>query len=418
MKKSKLLFGYIFVGVIWMFVTDYIAGLYTPVEYMIIVQQVKGIIYVLLTTLLMYFVLTKIETLNTSKEQEEKLTTLINSMVDFVNFKDGEGRWIEANDFGLKLFQLEDVDYRGKKDAELANYTDFYREALLYCGRSDEETWKNGKITRYEEVIPIPDGSQKYFDTVKVPLFNEDGSRKGLVVIGRDITDKKIAEEQLMKSEKLSVVGELAASVGHEIRNPLTSIKGFVKLLEEKDQENKLYYEIMTNELNRIDHIAGELLLLAKPQKIKFATNNLKKIVTDIVSLLETQANMNNVLIHFSPQSEVFIECEENLLKQLFVNIIKNAIEASDEKGNVWVDISEDGSENVTVSVKDEGTGISKEFLKRIGEPFYSSKEKGTGLGLTVSHKIVEQHGGKILYHSEEGVGTTVEIQLPKVRNH
>ncbi len=417
MNKRRLIIGYIIVGLFWMFVTDYFVGRYTPIENMILVQQIKGAIYVALTALVMYVFLQKLEALNNSKEQEEKLTTLINSMVDFVNFKDGEGRWIEANDFGLKLFQLEHVDYRGKRDSELAEYTDFYREALIYCETSDEETWQNGKITRCEEVIPIPDGSVKYFDTIKVPLFNEDGSRKGLVVIGRDVTDKKLTEEHLRKSEKLSVVGELAASVGHEIRNPLTSLKGFVKLLEEKDLKNKLYYEIMTNELNRIDHITGELLLLAKPRKITFAKNDLVKIVKDIVSLLETQANMNNVKIHFQPHEPLLIECEANLLKQLFVNIIKNAIEASDDNGNVWVDI-EDYKEKVTIHVRDEGIGISKELLKRIGEPFYSSKEKGTGLGLTVSHKIVEQHEGSITYLSEEAVGTTVEIQLPKERNH
>lgn len=413
MKKNKILLIYIIFGLVWVLFTDCIVSLYVPPESLPMVQKMKGIFYVLFTGTIIYFVLRKIEELNTSKEHKEKLSTLINSMVDFVNFKDGEGRWIEANNFGLKLFQLENVDYKGKKDSELAEYTDFYREALIYCESSDEETWKNGKITRCEEIIPMPDGAEKHFDTIKVPLFNDDGSRKGLVVIGRDITDKKVAEEQVRRSEKLSIVGELAASVGHEIRNPLTSIKGFLHLLEEKDQSNKLYYEIMSKEVNRIDHIVGELLLLAKPQKLYFAQNDLKLIVSDIVSLLEPQANMTNVFIHYDPKEELMIECEENLLKQLFINIIKNAIEASSEKGNVRVEIDKESEETVLVKVEDEGSGISEDFLTRLGEPFYSSKEKGTGLGLTVSHKIVEQHGGSIYFNSVEGVGTKVEIQLP-----
>ncbi|QOY36542.1 ATP-binding protein [Anaerobacillus isosaccharinicus] len=413
MKKNKILLIYIIFGLVWVLFTDYIVSLYVPPESLLLFQKLKGIFYILFTGTIIYFVLRKIEELNSSKEHKEKLSTLINSMIDFVNFKDGEGRWIEANNFGLKLFQLENVDYKGKKDSELAEYTDFYREALIYCESSDEETWKNGKVTRCEEIIPIPDGGEKHFDTIKVPLFNDDGSRKGLVVIGRDITDKKMAEEQVRRSEKLSIVGELAASVGHEIRNPLTSIKGFLHLLEEKDQSNKLYYEIMSKEVNRIDHIVGELLLLAKPQKLYFAQNDLKLIVSDIVSLLEPQANMTNVLIHYDPKEELMIECEENLLKQLFINIIKNAIEASSEKGNVWVKIDKESAETVLVKVEDEGSGISEDFLTRLGEPFYSSKEKGTGLGLTVSHKIVEQHGGTIHFNSEEGVGTKVEIQLP-----
>ncbi|MFN7249417.1 MAG: ATP-binding protein [Anaerobacillus sp.] len=413
MKNKKILLIYFIFGFIWVYLTDYLVGLYIPLDWLLVVQKIKGTIYVLITGIIIYFALIKMDELNNSKEQEEKLTTLINSMVDFVCFKDGEGCWIEANNFGLRLFQLEDVDYRGKKDSELAECTEFYREALLFCARSDEETWKNGEITRFEKNIPLPDGTEKNFDTIKVPLFNENGTRKGLVVIGRDITDRRIAEEQVRRSEKLSIAGELAASVGHEIRNPLTSIKGFVQLLEEKDQGNKLYYEIMSKELNRIDHIVGELLLLAKPQKIYFSKNDLSIIVSDIVSLLEPQANMNNVSIHFEAKQAVIIDCEENLLKQLFINIIKNAIEAYSEKGTVWVEITKVSSESVLVTVVDKGSGISEEFLTRLGEPFYSSKEKGTGLGLTVSHKIVERHNGTIRYSSQERTGTKVEIELP-----
>jgi PAS domain S-box-containing protein len=412
LKNKKILLIYILLGVIWIYLTDYLVGLYIPMDWLLVVQKIKGTFYVLITGFIIYFALIKVDELNNTKEQEEKLTTLINSMVDFVCFKDGEGRWIEANNFGLKLFQLEDVEYRGKKDSELAEYTKFYREGLLYCERSDEETWKNREITRFEKNIPMPDGTEKNFDTIKVPLFNGDGTRKGLVVIGRDITDRRIAEEQVRRSEKLSIVGELAASVGHEIRNPLTSIKGFVQLLEEKDQENKYYYEIMSKELNRIDHIVGELLLLAKPQKIYFSENDLSVIVSDIVSLLEPQANMTNVSIHFESKQAVMIDCEENLLKQLFINIIKNAIEASREKGTVSVEITKN-SDTVLVTIEDKGSGISEEFLTRLGEPFYSSKEKGTGLGLTVSHKIVERHNGAIRFTSQEGMGTKVEIELP-----
>ncbi|MGO4887552.1 ATP-binding protein [Anaerobacillus sp. MEB173] len=414
MKNTKILFLYILLGFFWMVVTDYIVEQYASIEWIMTFQRIKGVIYVLLTTCFFYFVLKKIEELNDTKEQEQKLSTLINSMVDFVNFKDGEGRWLEINDFGLKLFQLENVDYRGKTDSELAEYTSFYKEALIYCENSDEIAWQNGKITRCEEVIPMPNGTSKFFDTIKVPLFHEDGSRKGLVVIGRDITDRVQAEEQLRKREKLSIVGELAASVGHEIRNPLTSIKGFLQLLQKKENNNKTYYDLMLNELERIDHIVGELLMLAKPQKIHFSTFDVKEILKDVVSLLQTQANMNNIILYydFDVNEEFFIKCEKNMLKQLFINLVKNAIEASSDKGKVWINLKKK-PEKIIITVEDEGTGIPEHFLKRLGEPFYSSKEKGTGLGLTVSHKIVEQHKGNIHFQSREGVGTKVEVELP-----
>jgi PAS domain S-box-containing protein len=419
MKNSKIVIIYLLLSMGWILVTDYVVKLLVHSEdQLLYIGNLKGIFYVLLSGIFFYYALNKAQELKKTKETEQRLSTLINSMVDFVNFKDGDGRWIETNEFGLKLFQLENVDYRGKKDSELAEYSDFYREALIYCEESDEDTWKSGTTTRCEEVIPMPDGSHKIFDTIKVPLYFDNGQRKGLVVIGRDITEQKLTEEQLRKSEKLSIVGELAASVAHEIRNPLTSLKGFVQMFqaETKDERHMLHYDIMINELNRINHIVSELLILAKPQKISFSVHSVNHILKDVISLLETQANMNNVNINYMEIDEFQIACSENQLKQLFINIIKNAIEASSEQDIIKVSLHRENQDEILISVEDKGIGISEEFLTRIGEPFYSSKEKGTGLGLTVSTKIVEQHKGKIVFHSKKNVGTKVEITLP-IRN-
>lgn len=129
--------------------------------------------------------------------REEQLTTLIDAMPDIVCFKDGKGRWQLANAFDLKLFGLEHVDYRGRTDRELAQYQDFYREAFLGCEASDEAAWQAGQMVRAEEAIPTPGGPVKIFDIIKVPLFYPDGSRKGLVVVGRDITERKLAEAEI-----------------------------------------------------------------------------------------------------------------------------------------------------------------------------------------------------------------------------
>ncbi|GAB4255298.1 MAG: hypothetical protein Kow0065_03220 [Methylomicrobium sp.] len=137
------------------------------------------------------------------------LRTLINAMPDIVCFKDGEGRWLEANDFDIKLFQLEGIDYRGKKDSELAVYQDFYKAAFLACEASDEKTWQAGVMTRNEETIPRPDGSSHIFDVMKIPLFHEDGRRKGLVIVGRDVTESKRAEaRQRLSARVFETAGE------------------------------------------------------------------------------------------------------------------------------------------------------------------------------------------------------------------
>ena len=166
------------------------------------IQRLDGFLFIAIMAAILYFFLKKRTSYTLLKEEQERLQTLIHSMADFVNFKDGQGRWTEANKFGLKLFQLEHVDYKGKKDSELAQYTDFYKEALEYCEISDEETWTNRQVTRCEEIIPMPDGNHKTFDTIKVPLFHEDGSRKAFIVIGRDITERVKAEQHLLQSQQ------------------------------------------------------------------------------------------------------------------------------------------------------------------------------------------------------------------------
>lgn len=131
------------------------------------------------------------------REREEQMSTLINAMPDFVCFKDGEGHWLLTNDFGLRLFEIQGVAYQGKKDSELASFSSFYREAFQSCSDSDAAAWRAGHALRKEEIIPRSDGSKMIFDVIKVPLFHPDGKRKGLVVVGRDITERRGFEEKI-----------------------------------------------------------------------------------------------------------------------------------------------------------------------------------------------------------------------------
>ncbi|HAE58011.1 MAG TPA: hypothetical protein DCG54_00480, partial [Anaerolineae bacterium] len=134
------------------------------------------------------------------RDVNTRLSVLINAAPDMICFKDGKSRWLEANTTDLALFKLTNVDYRGKTDAELADFTDpIYRDAFLNCEKSDEAAWKKGTISRGEEIIPLPEGGHTTYDVIKAPIFDWDGSRKGLIVFGRDITEKKKAEQALYK---------------------------------------------------------------------------------------------------------------------------------------------------------------------------------------------------------------------------
>lgn len=135
------------------------------------------------------------------RESEERLRTLINATPDVICFKDGAGRWLESNQANLVFLDLKGVDYRGKTDAELAQFSSFYQESLLYCNQTDEQAWQHGSTYRVEEIVPRPDGTTSIWDVIKVPLFNPDGGRKGLVVLGRDISDRKRSEAALQASE-------------------------------------------------------------------------------------------------------------------------------------------------------------------------------------------------------------------------
>lgn len=247
-----------------------------------------------------------------------------------------------------------------------------------------------------------------------VPVW-VDGVIVGVFGICQDKTEQKRTEELLRKSEKLTVVSQLAAGVAHEIRNPLTSIKGFLQLIGEGTFKTE-YMHILQSELSRIELILDDFLTLAKPnQDTIFENTDLSQTLVQVVRLLEPHAVLRNVQVILRFDEELPpIECIENQIKQVFINIIKNAIEASEEKEQVLI-VTKWMKENNKVSIlfKDDGCGISEERIHRLGEPFYSNKEKGTGLGLMMSYKILEHHKGTIQFSSIVGKGTEVRLTLP-----
>jgi len=347
-------------------------------------------------------------------DEQYQLATLINSMPDFICFKDGTGKWVAVNDFGRELYHLKGIDYWGKTDAELGELVPFFQAAFLHCISSDEEAWRKKEKVRTEEAFEIPNGEVKTFDVIKVPVFFDDGSRKALITIGRDITQQKLAEALLIKKEKLSVVGELAAGIAHEIRNPLTSIKGFVQLMKETDRSAVGYANIMLDELERINGIVSEMLLLSKPESEHFRVFSLTEAVKYVMSLTSHEALLKNIDFLYDEQTNnASVYGNKNHLIQVLLNVFKNAIEAMDKPGNIYITIKTAQDNHIFIEVRDEGVGISKDRLEHIGEPFFTLKEKGMGLGLTISSKIIHDHHGTLQIESEQNKGTIVKIRLP-----
>lgn len=222
-------------------------------------------------------------------------------------------------------------------------------------------------------------------------------------------------EEIVRMSDKLSAVGQLAAGVAHEIRNPITAVKGFCRLMEDgATAAQARYLSIVQSELSRMESIVGEMMALAKPSEANFRCHSAASIVEEVVTLMSAEASLYNVTLElnvFEASSDV--HCDVNQVKQVLVNVIKNAVEAIRDSGTVQLKVNGDGNW-VEICAVDNGPGIAKENLVRLGKPFFTTKEQGTGLGLLVSRRIVQAHGGTLNIRSELGQGTTVLVRLPR----
>lgn len=242
---------------------------------------------------------------------------------------------------------------------------------------------------------------------------DEQGRVIGITDVFHDVTEHRQLEQRLVEAEKLSALAQLAGGAAHEIRNPLASVRGFVQLLKRRQSGLDDYLEIILAEIDRIDGIIKELLQLAKPMPPALADVALARLLDEVCLLTGAGATLNQIdLIKTYPADLPTLQGDANQLKQVFINIITNAIQATPHGGRIIVDAGADG-EGAWVSITDNGRGIPPEHLSRIFEPFYTTKENGTGLGLTVCNRVVRAHGGRIDVASVPGEGTTFTVHLP-----
>jgi two-component system sporulation sensor kinase A len=224
----------------------------------------------------------------------------------------------------------------------------------------------------------------------------------------RDITDKKEVENMMVSYEKMSIAGQLAAGVAHEIRNPLTSLKGFLQLLQAGITQKEAYYKIMIDEIKKMEQITSELLYISKPLTDYRQEEDLSGMIKDIIELLIPQAKVKQIEIIDILQENIQLFCDRSQVKQVLINIVKNAIEAMEAPGRIKVKTMADG-DITSIRVKDEGPGIDETIIHKLGEPFFTTKQNGTGLGLMVTKQILERHDGALkIYNNEKG--STFEI--------
>ncbi|MEI4828670.1 ATP-binding protein [Bacillus sp. FJAT-53711] len=397
---------YILSSIFWISITDWTLTKFNTYG-VVWISIGKGCLFVIATGFLLYKLIQR--NIKDIEGREQQLNSLIENNMDAIIHLDLNGNFISVNDVTGKITGYSEEELTKMSFKDLINKEDLYKvqEHFLEIGK--------GKSSMVECRCMIKSGHCILVSMKSVPILIED-KMVGIFVIVRDITELKDKEELIRRSEKLSIVGELAAAVAHEIRNPLTSIKGFLQLLQYKDSEDKEkhYYNIMLSEIERINFIVSEFLVLSKPQVTTYQNENITSLLLDVITLLETIANVKNigVMKEFEP-NVILVKCERNQIKQVFINIFKNAIEAVPNNGKIYIEVIQLKKDSVRIRFIDNGPGIPNNLISKLGEPFYTTKENGTGLGLMVSYKIIKDHRGSINIKSEMNKGTTVDIILP-----
>jgi len=249
-------------------------------------------------------------------------------------------------------------------------------------------------------------------------LHDEDHTFLGHVLLFKDLSEVQALRREIARNQRLASIGRLAAGVAHEIRNPLSSIKGFATYFKERYRENKddqQTADIMIQEVERLNRVVGQLLEFAKPITISKKATSVDNVIKDSLRLIERQAAEKDIKIEPAFSSIVKkIQVGRDRINQVLLNLYLNAIESMQDGGTLNVGLSMDKERKwVIIKVTDNGTGIRKKDIAHIFDPYFTTKPSGTGLGLAIVHNIIDAHDGKMEVESSPRKGTTVTLFLP-----
>jgi PAS domain S-box len=327
---------------------------------------------------------------------------------------DLRGNVIFWNAAAEKLTGYSMDDFKDKRIHDLIHHTNMNGERVPLQHCPIHHALAGGhRLTVSRDIFWRKDGTCFPVEYSVNPMI-EKGEHIGCVLTFRDMTEKDKTNELLMGWEKMTSVGQLVSGIAHEIKNPLTVLKGFLRLIAHSATVNEQYIKIMDGEFDRIEGIVQELLTFAKPESTQYENKDVRKIVEQTVMLMEPQALEKSIrLISSNDAGPLIVRCVESQIKQVLINLIKNAIEAMDNKGTIVVRTFL-RDHMAAIQVTDQGAGIPDHQLQRIGEAFYTTKENGTGLGLMVTNNIVRSnHNGYMEVRSQVGIGTSFTVFLP-----
>lgn len=338
---------------------------------------------------------------------------MMDSIATAVIVTDAEGHVYRFNKaaelmFGLSKEQAMGTKYYYKmapeeEDRIQRRFHHVLRTGHTFCGQDVSFTLRNGNKVLLNPHISV--------------LRDKEGNHIGIIMLLEDVTEIRRMQRLMQRQEKLTAIGELAVGIAHELRNPLSAIKGFARIMQndlDPASANQEYLEIIIKEVDRLSRLSQELLNTARnPNASPYYALQMNEVIMQSVDAFNMEKYLPQayVRVHLEPDLPL-IWGEAERLKQVMMNLLYNAYQALDNSGYIYVDTSRQG-DWIQIRVTDTGSGITPDKIERIFDPFFTTKLEGNGLGLAFVHSIVNQHYGYIDAKSEPGQGTTFTIRLP-----
>jgi len=335
--------------------------------------------------------------------------TLVDNMPIGLIFIGEKGRIVTLNDVSERLLMIAASEVRGKKAKDVLPEQIVSLIEDIHDPR--DIAVRNLRVPLQEKIM-VYEASASF-------LTDEDNNFLGHIVLLRDITEIEHLKREMERKERLAAIGSLAAGVAHEIRNPLSSIKGFATYFQERYRdipEDQRIAGIMVGEVERLNRAISQLLDLSRPMDLRIKTTSLVELLNRSVEMVEKQALEKGITIDRTglPQDPCNAEIDPDKVGQVLLNLFLNAFEAMEQGGTLTVSIRCDDKPNrFIIRISDTGNGIAHEDLPHIFDPYFTTKQSGTGLGLAIVHKIMEAHDGDIKVESIPGTGTTVSLNMP-----
>jgi PAS domain S-box-containing protein len=321
-----------------------------------------------------------------------------------------------------RLKPLQKLEYISPSITKLTGFSpaEYYEtpDLLFSLIHPSDAFWIDSLINRPSELSTSPlimrlirrDHTMIWVEQTTVPILDDDGLCISFEGIIRDITARKILEQDVSRLDRLNTVGQMAANVAHEIRNPLTTVKGYLQFFLKKPvfSDYHEHFSLLITELDRANLIIKEYLSLCQNKSRDLSTCQLNNIIQDMYPLMKAAANSSSMEVYFSPEAIPEIHLDEKEIRQLLLNLVRNGLEAMEPGGALTIRTYYKNDE-VVLEVQDYGTGIPPHILENIGKPFLTTKDTGTGLGLAVVYRIANDHQAKIQVASGQQ-GTTFFI--------